>query len=90
MKPLFFSFFFLLFGAAMTAQNAAQATQAQSPTQCAAQTQEMAQCQNKATHGAFCSIHDPNAPICGADKKTGGKCRRHVKTAGEKCASHRQ
>lgn len=90
MKPLFFSILFLLFGAAMTAQNAPQSTQTPQAAKCTAQTQRAAQCQNKAKYGAFCAIHDPNAPICGADKKTGGKCRRHVQIVGEKCASHRQ
>jgi len=88
MKHLFFSFFFLFFGAAMTAQNAPQSTPTPNAAQCTAQTLKRTQCQNKAKFGQYCAIHDPNAPQCEATKKDGGKCRRKVQIVGEHCAQH--
>lgn len=61
---------------------------AQDKQQCQGKTKAGVQCKNK-TESAYCRLHDPATPKCSADKKSGGKCQRIVKNAGDKCHDHK-
>lgn len=64
------------------------ATFAQDKHQCAGKTKAGVQCKHK-TESTYCKVHDPASPRCGADKKSGGKCQRIVKEAGNRCFDHK-
>lgn len=61
---------------------------AQDKQQCAGKTKAGERCKYK-TANTYCTLHNPDTPRCGADKKSGGKCQRMVKNAGDKCFDHK-
>ena len=61
---------------------------AQDKKQCTAKTKAGVQCMHK-TATAFCKVHDPASPRCGAPTKSGGQCKMIVKVAGTKCHHHK-
>lgn len=62
---------------------------AQDKHKCEGKTKAGNQCQH-ITAAKYCKAHDPASPRCGAPTKSGGQCKRTVKTAGDKCFQHKQ